>query len=85
VNLHVPDELLDDLAARVAAKLTEQNPARAQDGYLSVDEAARYLACPASRIYELKAAGKLAHYKDGRRLLFRREDLDAALERRQAA
>lgn len=75
-------ELLDTLAELVAAKVAERLPATApRDGYLDVEAAAEYLACPASRVYELKASGRLAHYKDGQRLLFRRADLDACLER----
>jgi excisionase family DNA binding protein len=51
---------------------------------LTVEEAATYLACAPKRIYELKAQGRIAHFRDGKRLLFRREDLDAALRRREA-
>jgi excisionase family DNA binding protein len=49
--------------------------------YLNVEEAADYLRCKPKRIYELKAQGRLAHYRDGTRLLFRRVDLDDALQR----
>lgn len=79
--LGVPDELLTAVAERVAECLAERLPATQPEPYLDVDQAADYLACKPARIYELKAAGRLDHWRDGRRLLFRRTDLDAALER----
>ena len=79
--LAVPVELVDAIACRVAELLADQSqPA----GYLDVAEAAEYLRCPKSRIYELASAKRLAHERDGRRLLFRRSDLDAVLERQEA-
>jgi excisionase family DNA binding protein len=66
------------VADRVAALLAERVPPE-RDGYLGVEGAAKYLGRPKSRIYELVAAKRLRHYRDGRSLLFRREDLDAVL------
>ena len=51
------------------------------EGWLGVQGAARYLACPVSRIYDLVSLGRITPHRDGRRLLFRRSDLDAALTR----
>ncbi len=76
--LEVPSALVEAVAARVAALLAERVPPE-RDGYLGVDEAAKYLACPRSRVYEIVAAKRVRHYRDGRRVLFRREDLDAVL------
>jgi excisionase family DNA binding protein len=70
---HVIDAVADAVAARVTAKGSDEP-------YLSAEQAAEYLACTPKRIYELVAADRLRHYRDGRRLLFRRDDLDAALE-----
>jgi excisionase family DNA binding protein len=81
--LPVPDALLESLAVRVADLLAERFP-ETPEPYLTVEEAATYLACAPKRIYELKAQGRIAHFRDGKRLLFRREDLDAALRRREA-
>lgn len=69
----IVDQVVDELAARLPIP---------PEPYLTVSEAAEYLACRPKRIYELKAQGRVAHYRDGTRLLFRREDLDAALVRR---
>ena len=48
--------------------------------WLNSDEAARYLGCPRSRIHDLVQLRKLQPTRDGRRLLFRRGDLDGYLE-----
>ncbi len=83
--LPLPDELLDALADRLAERLADRlaAPAASTTAYLDVDQAAAYLACQPHRIYDLKASGRLRHFRDGRRLLFRREDLDAVLEASQ--
>ncbi len=72
------DALADLLAERVARRLAEQDTAPGP--YLSVAEAAAYLRRPKSRIYELVSDGRLRAHRDGRTLLFRRADLDAALQ-----
>jgi excisionase family DNA binding protein len=74
------DELVDVLADRVAAQLAEVVGSPSSP-WLTVEEAADRLRCPPSRIYDLKARGELVSHRDGRRLLFRREDLDAVLVR----
>jgi excisionase family DNA binding protein len=73
-------------AAEVAGCLEGllQAPSSGAEPFLSVPEAAAYLACKQGRIYELKASGRLAHHKEGTRLLFRRADLDACVERIEA-
>lgn len=77
--LGVPPELVEAIAARVSDLLCERLPTRPEP-YLDVNGAAEYLAAKRSRIYELVESGRLRTHRDGRRLLFRREDLDAALE-----
>lgn len=76
--LGVPAELVEAIAVRVSDLLSERLPAP-YEPYLNVDEAAEHLAAKKSRIYALVESGRLRAYRDGRRLLFRREDLDAAL------
>jgi excisionase family DNA binding protein len=82
LQLILPDGLIHSVAQRVAELL--QQPADGRGGapvepWLGVTEAARYLACPVSRIYDLVSLGRLTPHRDGRRLLFRPADLDAAL------
>ncbi len=78
LSLPLPPELLDALAVRLVDGLANRLPDPAEP-YLGVAEAAQHLACPTSRIYELKAQGRVRYFNDGRRLLFRRADLDACL------
>ena len=47
---------------------------------MNVEQAAEYLAASTDRVYDLRRQG-LPHFKDGSRLLFKREDLDAWLTR----
>ena len=68
---------LDVIAERVAERLA---PASSVSPWLSTEQAAVYLAAKPSRIHDLVALGKLAPRRDGRRLLFRRDDLDTYLE-----
>ena len=58
-----------------AAESTREEPR-----WLNSDEAAQYLGCPRSRIHDLVQLRRLEPARDGRRLLFRRSDLDAYLE-----
>jgi excisionase family DNA binding protein len=74
------DADLRDLARLLAPYLSAAEPADART-WLNTDQAARYLSCPRSRIHDLVQLRKLAPQRDGRRLLFKRADLDAYLER----
>ena len=68
------DELVNAVTSRIELPKCEPDP------WLDTDAAAAYLACDPRRIYDLVAMGRLRQAKDGRRLLFRREWLDAALD-----
>lgn len=82
LSLSVPPSLVDAIADAVAERLLDERPEQPSP-YVKIEEAAEYLACPVSRIRELKDQGKLKHYRDGKRLLFRHEDLDAAITVRE--
>jgi len=77
VALTLSAEQLDSIAERVAELV---QPAAAVSPWLSSEQAADYIAAPVSRIHDLVALRKLSPRRDGRRLLFRRDDLDAYLE-----
>ena len=79
VELNFPDELLEQIAQRAAAILAERQ-APVTSPWLDADGAAEHLATNRERIYDLVALERLTPKRDGRRLLFRREDLDAYLE-----
>ena len=77
--LVVPPALVELLAARVVELLADRLPGAELPSYLTVEQAASYLACRPHRIYDLVSQRRLRHFRDGRRVLFRPEDLDAAL------
>jgi len=80
--LELPDELVERIARRAAELVTERQTASASP-WLSTRDAADYLAAPVSRIHDLVQLRKLRPHRDGRRLLFKRSDLDAYLEHEQ--
>jgi excisionase family DNA binding protein len=43
---------------------------------MSAEEAAEYIRCPLSRIRKLTMQHEIPHEHDGRRVLYRREELD---------
>ena len=78
--LTLPEELLDSLVARVLERLKAEPEPKPARGWMNVEQAARYLACGASRIYDLRAAERIPYRKDGSRLLFHPDELDAWLD-----
>ena len=80
--LTAPPALIDAIADAVAARLADRIPAAAgADGYLDVEGAAAFISAPKSRVYDLVSLQRLTPLRDGRRLLFRRVDLVAYVER----
>ncbi len=77
--LTVPDELLERIAQR-AAELVAERQAASVSPWLDADGAAAHLATSRGRIYDLVQLRKLTPRRDGRRLLFRPDELDAYLE-----
>ena len=75
------DQTLDQLAKLLAPRLASQR--HEPDPWLNAKQASEHLACTTGRIYDLVQLDKLKHANDGRRLLFRRSDLDAYLEASQ--
>lgn len=72
------DETLSTLADRLAPLLAMRiTPVRQSASWIDVQQAAAHLACPRSRIYALVSTRRIPHHKDGSRLLFRHEELDA--------
>ena len=64
----------DDLAA-ITARPAVDSP------WLNAIEAAEYLRCPLSRVRKLTMTGELPHGKDGRRVLYHRDQLDEYIRR----
>jgi excisionase family DNA binding protein len=85
MNDHLLDQLLHELAQRLAAELARlalpQAPAgdETHSPWMSLPHAASYLDWPKQRLYKLTAAGAIPHYKQDGRLLFHRAEVDAWL------
>lgn len=79
----IPDGVMKEICDRVIAMLAvgDLRPG-AKSPYLTTDEAAEYARCTRQRIYDLRSKGVLASYRDGRRVLVLREELDAHLATR---
>ena len=71
-------EQLDAIAERVATRMPASSATVSP--WLSTESAAEYIDAKPARIHDLVQARKLTPRRDGRRLLFRRDDLDAYLE-----
>jgi excisionase family DNA binding protein len=71
------DALAELLAPRLAARLGQRDAA---PSWLDAAGAAEHLATSRGRIHDLVQLRKLEPRRDGRRLVFRRSDLDAYLE-----
>ncbi len=72
------DMLADEVAARVAARLADRIASQAPSPWMAMDEAIAYTRIPAGTFRKLVAAGRLPSH-GGRRKLFHRDELDAAL------
>jgi excisionase family DNA binding protein len=82
VALTLPSEALELIARRAAELVLERLKEVSVGGspFLSVAEAADYLRAKSrQRVYDLLSAGRLTRYKDGRRVLVSRAELDAYL------
>jgi excisionase family DNA binding protein len=75
--IDLPDELVDAIADKVLDRLNLNVATPDDDGFLDVAGAARFLACPKSRIYAAVSARSIPFHKDGSRLLFDRAELRA--------
>jgi excisionase family DNA binding protein len=81
LELQVPDAFVQAIAERVAELLTDSLAGGSTpEPWIGVEQAAEHLACPLSRIYDLVSQRRLTPRRDGRRLLFKRSHLDAAIE-----
>ena len=76
------DQLLDEIARRAAhivlAQLDQPAPA-AVSPFMTIAEAAEYARCKRQRIDDLLSARRLTRFKDGRRTLVSRAELDQYL------
>ena len=74
LTIALSDEQLEQLAALFAPRVAAPSPT---SPWLNVPEAAEYLRSPKSRIYALASVREIPVHRDGSRLLFHRDELDA--------
>jgi excisionase family DNA binding protein len=84
--LPIPSPLIDALADAIAVRIGDkcaENTSRETDlsVWMNAEQAASYMGdAPVSRVHDLVQQRKLIPHRDGRRLLFKRAELDAYLE-----
>jgi excisionase family DNA binding protein len=67
----------DAIAQRVVVHLTPMlSQVQVASPWLDATEAAAYLRCPVSRVRKLTSTRELPCSRDGRRVLYRRDELD---------
>ena len=74
--LPITEATLNAITEGVYQRLQSRLPDSRPSPWMTVTEVAAYLACKPDRIYSLKSAGRIPHYKDGSRLLFERGEID---------
>lgn len=86
LNLELPEDLVDELARRVADRIGERS--WQPEPWVGVREAAAHLSCKPQRIYDLvhrQDETRIPHRKEGGRLLFKLSQLDRWVEHGGAA
>ena len=73
LTLTLPPEAMQVLAERLAELL--QAAPRSEE-WVGVDDAARHIGCNRNRIYYLVSNNRIPHHHEGRRVMFRRSELD---------
>ena len=80
IRIEFDDRLLDTLADRLADKLVVRCAppcALTATPWMGAQAAADYIGCSLSRVRKLTMLGDLPTHRDGTRVLYRRDDLDA--------
>jgi excisionase family DNA binding protein len=82
LRLELPEELLNEIVRRAAELALKQlqDGATSESPYLTITEAATHMRCKRQRIDDLLSRRRLTRYKDGRRTLVSRAELDAHLK-----
>ena len=73
------DALRPIVAELVAEEIDRLHPAEPGSPYLTVEQAAAYIGAGRQRVYDLVSDGRLRRYRDGSRVLVRRDELDSYL------
>lgn len=73
LHVEIDDAALDRLADKLAQRLGRDTGSP----WLDAQGAAEHIGCSVSRVRKLTMTGELPVHRDGRRTLYRREELDA--------
>lgn len=77
LTLGLPEELLQEIASRVARILDEEQPPKGEGWLRGAERIADYIDAPSSRVYALVSAGRIPVEHDGSALIASRSELDA--------
>jgi excisionase family DNA binding protein len=81
LSFTLSDDVLEQVAQRVADILEQRKRPESERRWLTVGEAAAYIGAKPQRIYDLRSSGRLGRCGDGRRGLVDRRELDGLVER----
>jgi hypothetical protein len=77
LRLEIDEELIEQIAERVARLIDERAERASEDAWLrGADRIAAYIDAPRSRVYALASAGRIPVHHDGSALIARRSELD---------
>lgn len=78
-TMTIPDEIVDELAGRIAAKLASPGSSNERAGWIGTKDAAAYLGMSATALHKLTSSRGVPFVQDvdGGKCWFRRSDLDA--------
>jgi excisionase family DNA binding protein len=75
IELHLDDAGVERLADAIARRL-EEHLGAASSPWLTAQEAADYIGAPLSRVRQLTMGDEIPVHRDGRRVLYHRDELD---------
>lgn len=79
--IQLPDSLIGVLVERAAELAHARVRQHVDDSpYMTTEQAAAFLCCSRQRVHDLLGQGKLSRYKEGRRTLLLREELDRLVQ-----
>jgi excisionase family DNA binding protein len=81
INLAITEDFIAAVSEVVYARLSERLPQSTASPWMNARQAADYLGCGVGRIHDLTHVGQIPFHKDGRRLMFHRDELDAWIRR----
>jgi len=76
LRLELDDSALDQLADKLAQRLNGQLRSSGSP-WMNARQAADYIGCSLSRVRKLTMLGDLPTHRDGGRVMYRQDDLDA--------